>query len=223
MSTHVFAAVGKKPAWALFGVLFAFTTGAMAETRLGYEGNIYLLNPYADPAGSYYGFGIATGDFDGDGIDDLVVSELGSSERFRVMRGIAYPIGGPYPLSRFTAKTVATPFYGSVLATGDFNGDGLDEVAIGDRNSNSNPGAAAASISSADRLRRLVAAGNDPQGTEATPESTKPVTSSVPRWPVGTSTAMVTRTWPSACRAGYRRQSEHCLGRPVQVSRSASV
>lgn len=136
MSTHLLAAAGKKPAWTVIGALFACATGAMAETRLGYEGNIYLQNPYADPAGGLYGFGIASGDFDGDGIDDLVVSEfnlstIGSSERFRVMRGKAYPIGGPYPVSRFTSTTVTTDYYSSVLATGDFNGDGTDEVAIG--------------------------------------------------------------------------------------------
>ena len=118
----------------------AGATSSMADTKLGTEGNIYLANPYADPAESYYGFRTATGDFDGDGIDDLVVSELGTSQRFRVLLGKAYPIGGPYPLTRFTGKTVATPAYGSIIATGDFNGDGVDEVAIGDRDSASNVG-----------------------------------------------------------------------------------
>lgn len=113
---------------------------ANAATALGTEGNVYLANPYADPADSDYGFRIATGDFDGDGIDDMVLTELGTSERFRVLLGKSYAIGGPYPISRFTGKTVATPKYGSIIATGDFNGDGVDEVAIGDRNSNSNPG-----------------------------------------------------------------------------------
>ena len=122
----------------LLGSLCA--SNAQAITALGTEGNVFLINPYADPAQGYYGFRIATGDFDGDGIDDMVVSELGTSERFRVLLGKAYSIGGPYPLSRFTSKTVTTRAYGSVLATGDFNGDGIDEVAIGDRASNSNPG-----------------------------------------------------------------------------------
>lgn len=122
----------------LTGSLLA--SGAHAATALGTEGNVYLINPYADPAASYYGFRIVSGDFDADGIADMVVAELGTSERFRVLRGKAYSIGGPYPLSRFTSKTVATPAYGSVLATGDFNGDGIDEVAIGDRSSSSNPG-----------------------------------------------------------------------------------
>jgi hypothetical protein len=122
----------------LMGILLG--SAANAATSLATEANVFLQNPYADPANSYFGFRVENGDFDGDGIDDLVVSELGTSQRFRVLLGKSYSIGGIYPLSRFTSKTVATAAYGDVLATGDFNGDGVDEVAIGDRNSISNPG-----------------------------------------------------------------------------------
>lgn len=106
-----------------------------AGNGLATEGNVLLPNPYPDPANSYFGFRIASGDFDADGIDDLVISELASSERMRIYFGKSYPIGGPYPLSRFESTTVTTPGYGSIIATGDFNGDGTDEIALGDRNS----------------------------------------------------------------------------------------
>jgi hypothetical protein len=138
MALRTFLTAGWIPALGLLGALVG--SAANAATSLATEGNVFLINPYADPANSYFGFRAESGDFDGDGIDDLVVSELGTSQRFRVLLGKSYAIGGPYPLSRFTSKTVATPAYGDVLATGDFNGDGVDEVAIGDRNSVSNPG-----------------------------------------------------------------------------------
>lgn len=111
-----------------------------AATSLSTEGNVLIGNPYADPTDSRFGFRFASGDFDADGIDDIAISELGNSERVRILLGKSYPIGGPYPLMRFTSTTVTTPTYGSILATGDFNGDGIDELAIGDRNSGSNAG-----------------------------------------------------------------------------------
>lgn len=112
---------------------------AHAATALGTEGNVYLVNPYANPAEGLYGYSIAVGNFDGDGIDDMVLSQLGFSERFRVMHGKSYAIGGPYPFARFTSETVATMSYRNVIAAGDFNGDDIDEVAVGDPFSDSNP------------------------------------------------------------------------------------
>lgn len=60
-----------------------------------------------------------------------MISELGTSQRFRVLRGKTYSIGGLCPISIFTGKTVATAAYGSILATGDFNGDGLNDLVAG--------------------------------------------------------------------------------------------
>jgi hypothetical protein len=138
MALRTLLTAGCIPVLGLLGALLG--SGANAATSLATEGNVFLPNPYADPAESYFGFRAESGDFDGDLIDDLVISELGTSQRFRILLGKSYSIGGFYPVSRFTSKTVATPAYGNVIATGDFNGDGVDEVAIGDRSSASNPG-----------------------------------------------------------------------------------
>ena len=117
----------------LAGVLLL--SPAVADTQVWEVDNRLLELPLGQD-GANFGFAVATGDFDGNQIQDLVVGAprfdngtiedagvwfiyWGSSARDLVLDG-AYVFG------------TTGPFYaGSALASGDFDGDGRDEIAIG--------------------------------------------------------------------------------------------
>mgnify|MGYP000520615623 FL=1 len=58
----------------LAGLAFAAPV-VQAREHLGPIDNLLLKNPYANPAGAFFGRGVVAGDVDNDGIDDLIVSE----------------------------------------------------------------------------------------------------------------------------------------------------
>jgi len=84
-----------------------------------------------------FGFGVALGDFNADGWDDIAVGipgENGGEGAIRVVFGTA---GGPTGTTQFFTDTDfgETPqdgaFLGESLAVGDFDDDGYDDLAIG--------------------------------------------------------------------------------------------
>lgn len=103
---------------------------AQAQNAPSTEGSIRIANPYAAPEGGQFARGMASGDFDGNGIMDIAVMESGA-DRVRIYRGVAWTVGQSGPVIRFLAATVASPFANAVLAAGDFDGDGRDELALG--------------------------------------------------------------------------------------------
>lgn len=112
-------------------LLAAVLSGPVAAAdQVGAFRNLLLRNPYADPAGGNFGRGIVGGDFDDDGIDDLALAESGST-RLRIALGTPWSVGTSIPGITFLNSTVTTPFQSGVLASGDFDGDGRDEIAIG--------------------------------------------------------------------------------------------
>ncbi len=129
--------VRKRNAWIALGMIGScLGAPAQAQHALGTEDNQYRANPYLVALDSYFGFRQAVGDFDGDGIDDVIVVELGNSDRMRVYRGLPWTVGTD-PSSAFIAQTVTTPSFSNAVVSGDFNGDGIDEVALGNRSGGS--------------------------------------------------------------------------------------
>ncbi|MGB4858296.1 MAG: FG-GAP-like repeat-containing protein [Dokdonella sp.] len=112
-------------------VIATFASGlADAQSRLSYQGNFGARNPHADPSFQQFGEGLASGDFDGDGIDDVVILESFNS-RMRVMRGRSWDFSQTGFFFKFTSTSVETPGHNGVVATGDFDGDGKDEIVLG--------------------------------------------------------------------------------------------
>lgn len=80
-----------------------------ADARLGPVGNVGLSNPnQIDPGGDGFGVATATGDFNGDGIDDLAVADRQHPNLVRIYYGTAWTIGNPVA-NPFLFETVPVP------------------------------------------------------------------------------------------------------------------
>ncbi len=108
------------------------TLAAASTYRLGPVDDTVLINP-APATSVNFGIAMTAGDFNDDGIRDLAVAAYAASE-VRVFFGKAWDVGGVLPASRFTPAVISlsAQLFNPVLAAGDFDNDGDDELVIGD-------------------------------------------------------------------------------------------
>jgi len=83
---------------------------------------------------NYFGYSLATGDFDSDGDDDLAVGAYGYSSS--TGRTYLFYSDGSIPTAAASADVIITgeatsSYFGYSLTTGDFDSDGDDDLAVG--------------------------------------------------------------------------------------------
>ncbi len=85
----------------------------------------------------YFGYAVDCGDYDGDGYDDLAVARpwFESEEEESPTDGVIWILFGSSEGLGERAQSAAppggSPYFGAVLASGDFNGDGYSDLAVG--------------------------------------------------------------------------------------------
>jgi hypothetical protein len=105
-------------------------SAALADVALGPIGNTLLKNSVSGT--DQFGYGSTSGDVDGDGVDDLIITPNGGNA-FRILRGAPWDVGTAATPIKFFASTFQ-PGIGvrpGTAITGDFDGDGRDEIAFG--------------------------------------------------------------------------------------------
>jgi hypothetical protein len=99
------------------------TAGALQFGRCGLAA--------AEPPGARFGYALAVGDFDADGIPDLAAGVPGHALGYGAVCLILVGRKASLINQGHAGGSLAQDAFGSELATGDFNGDGRKDLAIG--------------------------------------------------------------------------------------------
>ena len=130
-------------------------------------------------AGDRFGPAVANGDFDGDGFADLAIGSPGEDLKTLGAGAVAILYGGPAGVGTRRDRTIHEPssaqrhgdHFGAALATGDLDGDGFADLAIGTPDARAAGASSAGSVTSCTGHPRVC----DPPPRTCGPRRTGPV------------------------------------------------
>ena len=120
----------------MIDILPGFSNGLASDSAYLIDQDVSGVGGAAE-AYDFFAWSLAVGNFDGDAYDDLAVGIIGEDDvgAVQVFFGSASGLNGARDLFLYDedlgGTREANDYFGEVLVTGDFNGDGYDDLAIG--------------------------------------------------------------------------------------------
>ncbi len=112
-------------------VVFGSGTAANVQLSTSAGSPSTIVATTSNPSDEYYGQSVASGDIDGDGRSDMIVGTYTLSTPMNVYIYKNSATGTDNTADILLSAGAAGDFYGFSLATGDLNGDNIDDIVVG--------------------------------------------------------------------------------------------